>query len=257
MEDDRMDYGVPDAACHREEPSGPPPAEGAVFLGRFQFQPRIGVEDVWSFPPGGNIGRWGSGVSWSVTELENDQTTWSFPVHRQSYLAALAIARALGLVPKPVTEEAEPEQPEPKFVVGQVVEWGDGSPSRVVRLTSEPRWVGGELGWEYEGWQLPGGRTHVSESLGCTFPLRPHTMTIADLTDEQRRMLPGDEVRVVDVPVNHGGIPDKRLSENVFVGKRFTIRSIEPDPNGIVAWGKIDDGPKLAPWLWNLEPAKA
>ena len=106
----------------------------------------------------------------------------------------------------------EEPKPEPKFKVGQWVEHvATGQVGRVAEIVGPPPdWDTCENGPENQprfvvrvfrdgalkGWT--GGM--------CGTSLRPHAPV---LTDKQRWMLPGDKVRVIDIPVGPDGVPLK------------------------------------------------
>jgi len=246
-------FGLVQAEAEAEEPAEKPTAD-AVWIGAFKtpadYKTPAGWKGAWWLPGARAIKI--HRCAWPVETIDADDSTIA-PNWQPCYQGALAKARKRGLIPEPEAV-AEPKRPEPKFVMGQVVEWGTPKNLVVMRITSKPDWHLKDQCWVYSVETFAGFATVYAEIAGTdgSLSLRPHAITIADLTDDQRRMLPGDEVRVVDLPVNHAGRPDKIMSDNDFAGKRFTIRSIESDPNGIVAWGKTSDGQGLALWLWNL-----
>lgn len=89
-------WNVPRAACHREAPQGPPPGEGAHFLGR------QGGWDAWWAKYHVHLG--GGFASPADIDTSDDRDT---PLPNVSeYRAALAVARKLGLVPEAMPDPA-------------------------------------------------------------------------------------------------------------------------------------------------------
>jgi len=185
-------WAVLRAACHREGPQDPPPAEGAGFLGRVDIPG--GRDDAWWLPEARAVHI--HGCAWSVdiitAHLRFARTGW-----RPCYIDALAVARELGLVD--AEPEAKPEpRPEQKFVKGQWLEPKHGGHHAMPVVA---------CGWSHV-WQKP----HYQFQAGCDWfsesDFRPHAMTLADVPpDVWVNIGTHRPVQVIDVPIGPDGRP--------------------------------------------------
>lgn len=239
---------VPRAAIHREGPAGNPPAEGVVFLGRYDV-PGEGMQDFWWQADGNKIQRSGDPCDQFETQKEIDDPLISYPA-RPAYTPALAVARELGLV----EAEAEPKRPEPTFVVGQW--WDDGDEDLLVGvIVGDPGWSGDYGEWEYPVRSvLPVAGTSFN---ALEHDMKPHTMTIADVPDETLlAIMRGEPVRVVDVPVHETGIPYDLVNDPDSTTAECAGELVSPCRIGLdeQVWIEIQETGGVVQ-VWNLLPA--
>jgi len=135
------------------------------------------------------------------------------------------------------TEPAAPEPPAPKFAVNQVVEFIGGEEG----LAITRQWYNKAVGaWQYDARRCRDGA--LVACLECD--LRPHTMTTADLTQWQRKLVPGDGQKVRAKAILNGadGMPSHALGTR----PAFQITSMDMPTAA---------GPGHRAFLHNLEPA--
>ena len=146
------------------------------------------------------------------------------------------------LVANPAPDEAL--KPEPRFVVGQVVE----DPAHRIQKISACEWNNRHDAWCY---RLSRGHDVLESTL------RPHTMTLADVPDETLLAITrGKPMRVVNVPVSSRGEPYGDGDGNDYNkrGQSVRVESLgDLSPDGCLA--RLSDG-ETDVWIWNLEPAK-
>ncbi len=219
------------AACHREGPQSEPPDEGAVFLGRLPWWDIMA--DYWWHDHHVKSSENPVGFGQAAASIDAGDNTWGNPVQLLSFRRALVVARALGLV------DAEPEQPEPKFQVGQCAE-RQRLPIkfRIEKIAWEPS----VLRWTYSGHVADGSFVYA-----CEDDLEPCAPI---LTAEQEALRPGDVVEDIEILVSSDGVP---IPSPARLAGPETIEFVTFRLTNCHEAGLTHD---RVVWLWNLKLAK-
>ena len=162
--------------------------------------------------------------------------------------AIASLERATELEQEAKRLRSEPERPQPKYEKGQRVDMDGGIAGVAVPVTltvAVRRWFQPD-GWTYDLADNESRVIHwydIPES-----DLRPHTMTVADLTPAQRRIQPGRKVRVKAIQNREdGGVIEG--ADRDEPNKEVTVLSMRPFQGAFVCIIHADTWC----WPWNLE----